>query len=88
MDVLLQLQADVLDVPVARPAVLETTALGAARLAGIAEGLWTDVTFADAATDGGARFTPGDTGAAEAGYGRWRRAVERSLKWAVAESLS
>jgi glycerol kinase len=81
MDLLLQLQADALGVPIARPAVLETTAIGAAKLAGIAEGVWTDATFDDVATDGGARFEPADTAAAEAGYARWRRAVERSLKW-------
>ena len=40
MDLLLQLQADQLGVPVARPAVQETTALGAAYLAGLAEGVW------------------------------------------------
>src|SRR5436190_2196465 len=40
MDMLLQMQADLLGVPVARPAVLETTALGAGYLAGLAEGVW------------------------------------------------
>ena len=88
MDLLLQTQADVLDVPVARPAVLETTALGAARLAGLAEDVWTEATFADVSVDGGATFTPGDTVTAEAGYRRWRRAVERSLAWAVPETVS
>jgi len=82
MDLLLRLQADSLGVPVDRPAVLETTAVGAARLAGIGEGVWTESTFADDMIDGGARFEPADTAAADAGYARWRRAVERSLKWA------
>ena len=44
MDLLLQLQADQLGVPVARPVVQETTALGAAYLAGLAEGVWSDPT--------------------------------------------
>jgi glycerol kinase len=56
MDVLCQFQADVLGVTVRRPAVQETTALGAAYLAGIAEGIW--ATPADAAWRGGASFTP------------------------------
>ena len=70
MDVLCQFQADVLGVTVRRPAVQETTALGAAYLAGIAEGVW--ATPAEAAARHGneeAAFTPGD--AAERG----RRAV-------------
>jgi len=82
MDLLLQLQADALSVPVVRPPVLETTAIGAAKLAGIAEGAWTDATFDDASVEGGARFEPADTATADAGYARWRRAVERSLTWA------
>jgi glycerol kinase len=81
MDLLLQFQADLLRTPVRRATVLETTALGAARLAGIAEGVWSpaDVASPDVA---GAVFTPGDVGRADAGYATWRRAVERSLRWA------
>ena len=58
MDLLLQLQADQLGVPVRRPRVQETTALGAAYLAGLAEGVWgsTDDIAANWALD--AEFTP------------------------------
>ena len=85
MDLLLQLQADVLDAPVVRPAVLETTAMGAALLAARGEGIWPEAAFADAAVDGRATFTPRDPSATEAGYRRWRRAVERSLHWEGAD---
>ena len=87
MDLLLQLQADQLQVPVARPIVQETTALGAAYLAGLAEGVWPsleelakywqlDVEVAPAA----------GPGAADALYARWQRAVERSRAWASEEA--
>jgi glycerol kinase len=83
MDLLLQFQADVLRVPVRRATVLETTALGAARLAGQAEGIWSpdEVTGTDVT---GAVFSPGSVDRAEAGYRKWRRAVQRSLHWAEA----
>jgi glycerol kinase len=86
MDLLLQLQADVLHTPVRRATVLETTALGAARLAGLAEGAWSsgDVAGPDVS---GAVFAPGDADRADAGYRAWRRAVERSLRWAEAGSV-
>ena len=82
MDFLLQFQADQLGVPVIRSKVAETTALGAAYLAGLAEGVWdspADVT-ANWAADG--EFTPAaDRTRADADYARWRRAVERSRDW-------
>ena len=82
MDLLLQIQADQLGVPVIRSAVAETTALGAAYLAGLAEGVWgspADV-VANWAADG--TFLPvGDRSDADAAYARWQRAVERSLNW-------
>lgn len=84
MDLLLQLQADQLGVPVIRAAVPETTALGAAYLAGIAEGVWagTDDVAANWASD--RTFSPAaDRTRAEADYARWCRAVERSLDWAT-----
>ncbi|HXY73071.1 MAG TPA: glycerol kinase GlpK [Actinomycetota bacterium] len=87
MDLLLQLQADALNVPVVRPPILETTAIGAARLAGIAEGVWNETAFTHVG-EGAARFQPADTAAADAGYARWRRAVERSLKWADEETTT
>jgi glycerol kinase len=82
MDLLLQLQADQLGVPVARPMVQDTTALGAAYLAGLAEGYWgslDDVT-ANWALD--IEVTPSaDRTVADAAYARWLRAVERARDW-------
>lgn len=82
MDVLLQFQADQLGVPVIRASVPETTALGAAYLAGIAEGVWsgTDDVAANWAAD--RTFTPtDDRSAADASYAQWQRALERSRDW-------
>jgi glycerol kinase len=81
MDVLLQFQSDLLGVPIRRARVQETTALGAAYLAGLGEGVWgsTAELAEHWASDGD--FLPGDRRAAEDGYRGWRRAVERSLRW-------
>ena len=79
---LLQFQADVLGVPVERPDVIETTALGAAGLAGIAAGVWRD---ADAflATRRFDRFLPGaGWSAAQDAAAGWQRAVRAALSWA------
>ena len=82
MDFLLQFQADQLGVPVIRSKVAETTALGSAYLAGLAEGVWdspADVTE-NWAADG--EFTPTtDRARPDADYARWQRAVERSRDW-------
>ena len=86
MDLLLQLQADQLGVPVSRPRVQETTALGAACLAGLAEGVWgsTDDLARHWALD--VEATPvSDRSAAEAAHRSWQRAVERSRNWASAD---
>ena len=82
-DLLLQIQADALGVPVVRPQVTETTALGAAFLAGLAVGFWQDEAELAALWREDRRFEP-RTGAAERGaaLADWRRAVERSLDWA------
>jgi glycerol kinase len=81
-DWLLQFQADVLGVPVERPDVIETTALGAAGLAGVAAGVWRDPESFIAAR----RFTtfrPGaGEGAARDGLAGWARAVRAALAWA------
>jgi glycerol kinase len=79
---LMQFQADVLDVPVERPAVIETTALGAAGLAGLAEGVWRDAAhFAEAREV--TVFAPGaGRDAARGGLRGWRRAVRATLAWA------
>jgi glycerol kinase len=81
-DWLMQFQSDVLGVPVERPDIVETTALGAAGLAGIAGGVWRD---ADAflASRRFTRFVPGEGhDAARRGHGGWRRAVRGALAWA------
>ncbi len=81
---LMQFQADILGIPVRRPRVLETTALGAAYLAGLAVGFWAD-RFAlekDAAED--RVFVPAlEESKREALYRGWLRAVERARDWAV-----
>jgi glycerol kinase len=82
LDLLLQLQADQLQVPVARPRVQETTALGAAFAAGMAEGVWSqDDVAAQWQLD--RRYEPFmDRKIADERHAQWRRAVERSLTWA------
>ncbi len=78
----MQIQADILGVPVSRPVVAETTALGAALLAGVAVGAWTqdDVARRDGER---ARYEP-KMGADEREtlISDWRRAVERAGGWA------
>jgi len=81
-DFLMQFQADVLGVPVERPAVLEVTAFGAAALAGLGVGFWKDA--AEIGGSGGALTTFEPRMPAERSaelYGGWRRAVERSREW-------
>ena len=82
-DLAMQFQADVLDVPVVRPACIETTALGAAYLAGLQTGFWSDVDTVARQWREDVRFTPAIDDARRAALlGRWRRAVERSRDWA------
>jgi glycerol kinase len=84
MDLLCAFQADLLGVPVRRPAVPETTALGAAYLAGLAEGVWTSPTEAAAAWREEAAFTPtAEREWVRARREEWARAVERSRGWAT-----
>jgi glycerol kinase len=81
-DFLMQFQADILGAPVERPAVLEVTALGAARLAGLAVGFWDSGVALESESAGVQVFEP--TLAAdrrEALYAGWKRAVERSRDW-------
>ncbi len=83
MDVLCQLQADALGVTVRRPEVRETTALGAAYLAGIAEGVWASPVEAAAAWREDAAFEPSaDRDEVERQHAQWRRGVERAKGWA------
>jgi len=83
MDLLLQLQADQLQAPVQRPRIQETTALGAAYLAGLAEGVWSslDEVTANWVLDVETQPTASAT-TADAAHAQWRRAVERSRDWA------
>ncbi len=78
---LCQLQADALGVPVTRAAILETTGLGAAFLAGLATGVWADQDAIAAVVHRDARFEPRPRD--ERAHQRWRAAVERSKSWAV-----
>ena len=80
-NLLMQFQADLLGIPVHRPAVLESTALGAAYLAGLATGFWNSVDEI-ATTRGGAIFEPrADRAHMAQRYRRWRDAVERAKGW-------
>jgi len=85
-DWLMQFQADLLGVPVARPDVVETTALGAAALAGLGAGVWRSLQDFLAGRKF-KRFLPGDGApAARAREAEWRRAVATALHWATAGS--
>ena len=84
MDVLLQIQADQIQAPVARPTVQETTALGAAYLAGLAEGVWSSLEELAQHWTLDARFEPkAGKSTADTRHAAWLRAVERSRGWAV-----
>jgi len=79
---LMQLQADVLGVPVVRPVVHETTALGAAYAAGLATGLWSNLDELRANWGVDRIFEPQwSEGQRAVGYAGWKKAVERSRGW-------
>ncbi|HEY1834137.1 MAG TPA: glycerol kinase GlpK [Solirubrobacteraceae bacterium] len=81
-DLLMQFQADVLGIPVVRPAVTETTALGAAYAAGLAVGFWTDEDELRERWAEDRRWLPATgTERREGEYRQWCKAVERSLDW-------
>ncbi|HEX2223470.1 MAG TPA: glycerol kinase GlpK [Thermoanaerobaculia bacterium] len=83
-DLLLQFQADLLGVPVTRPHTLETTALGAAYLAGLAVGVWAGTEEVTERWRAERTFEPAmDRGRAAELRARWDRAVERSRGWEV-----
>jgi glycerol kinase len=83
-NLLMQFQADLLGVPVVRPKVTETTALGAAYLAGLAAGVWTDRDAIRANQRLDRRFEPRlGAGARAELLAGWHRAVERSRAWAA-----
>ncbi|HJQ03640.1 MAG TPA: glycerol kinase GlpK [Jatrophihabitans sp.] len=81
-DLCMQLQADILGVPVSRPIVAETTALGAAYAAGLAVGFWQDTDELRQNWKEDRRWSPewSDRQRAE-GYAGWQKAVERTLNW-------
>ena len=83
-DFLMQFQADVLQRPIDRPETVETTALGAAFLAGLAAGVWTDMEDVRALRRTQRQFMPamGLDRAARLMDG-WHRAVERTRDWAT-----
>jgi len=81
-DLLMQLQADLLGTSVQRPAVTETTALGAAYLAGLAVGYWSGLDEIAAQWQVGAEFAPAMLpDERDALYAGWHRAVERARGW-------
>jgi glycerol kinase len=83
----MQIQADVLGVPVSRPVVAETTALGAAYAAGLATGFWASTDELRANWHEARRWVPqvGED-ERERGYAAWRKAVSRTLDWVVDSS--
>jgi len=82
MDVLLQFQADQLGVTVRRPKVQESTGMGAAYLAGLGVGVWSSTDEVTEHWQLDREFEPAAREAGDAAYAGWRRAVERSLRWA------
>ncbi|HKD38059.1 MAG TPA: FGGY-family carbohydrate kinase, partial [Pirellulales bacterium] len=81
-DALMQFQADLLNVPVVRPVVAETTALGAGYLAGLAVGYWTDLADVSRNWQLDREFTPNMADdARDRRYRQWQRGVERSRHW-------
>jgi glycerol kinase len=81
-NLLMQFLSDVLDVPVVRPIVAETTCLGAAYAAGLAVGYWPDTDALKANWHKAAEWEPSMEPAARArGYRKWKKAVERTVGW-------
>ena len=86
-NLLMQFQADILGVPVQRPKVAETTALGAAYLAGLAVGYWSSQQEVASQWAIDRTFEPQmSSDQRERLYSDWKRAVQRSLKWEQAQS--
>lgn len=82
-DLLCQIQADQIGVPVERPRAVETTGLGAAFLAGLGTGFWSSTDDLRETWTLDRKFEPtGDRDKADAAHARWRDAVERSKGWA------
>ncbi len=81
-DTLMQMQADILGVPVVRPVVAETTALGAAYAAGLATGVWKSLEISRQNWKADRRWEPRwSADQRESTYPGWKKAVERTLNW-------
>ena len=81
-DLLMQFQADILDVPVIRPVITETTALGAAYAAGLAVGLWKDLKSLRKYWKEDHTWTPAmQDQVREKQYRLWNKAVSRTFDW-------
>ncbi|MCH2143938.1 MAG: glycerol kinase GlpK [Phycisphaerales bacterium] len=81
-DLLMQMQADLLGIPVERPRVLESTALGAGYMAGIAVDVWKDVAELESHREVDRVFEPMmDESTRQGHLDAWRRSVERALHW-------
>jgi glycerol kinase len=85
-DLLMQFQADALGIPVIRPAVSETTAWGAACLAGLATGVWSSQRELAKSWKADKSFTPQNSSREQGRLGEWRRAVDRAKAWVPHES--
>ena len=81
-ELLMQFQADILDVPVVRPTVTETTALGAAYAAGLAVGFWSSTDEIRDELVGGRTWEPAmDATERDELYAEWKKAVTRTFDW-------
>jgi glycerol kinase len=86
-NLLMQFQADVLNVPVVRPMVAETTCLGAAYAAGLAVGFWPDIESLRKNWRKSAEWKPSMAPAArDTSYRKWKKAVQRSMDWMDGDS--
>lgn len=88
-DLLMQFQADIMQVPVVRPRIIETTALGAAYLAGLAVGYWSSMEEIESLWQAEKVFEPiMRADEAKQRRARWSRALERSRDWEAPEATS
>ena len=82
-NIMMQIQSDLLRIPVERPKVVETTAFGAAALAGLYAGVWESLDEISSAHQCDRIFTPERPAEdCEHDYKQWKRAVERAQNWA------
>jgi glycerol kinase len=83
-DLLMQIQADLIGIPVERPANVETTALGAAMMAGLGAGVWHDIDALNQVRDVERKFTPTTTAKDRRDHLKtWRKAIKRARGWAA-----